>query len=64
MPKIESFFKDDIALLEIQLNVFTEVRILEVVEKFGKFYYEVTPVAGYGSMRVEHLKKKGETNGK
>jgi len=53
------FYKGDIALLEIQTGVFTEVKVLEVIKKFGKFYYRVSPVKGTGEMTVLNLKSNG-----
>lgn len=58
----QQFYKDDQALLEISSGVFTAVKVLEVIEKFGKFYYEVSPIEGAGQMRVEKLIRKHKNN--
>ena len=53
----QQFYKNDKALLEVQTGVFAPVKVLEAIEKFGKWYYEVSPVGGVGQMRVEKLKQ-------
>lgn len=59
--KTSEFYVGDVVELEISTGVYADVKVKEVVNKFGKFYYEVQPVKGRGQMRVEKLLKKANT---
>lgn len=55
--KEQEFYVGDVAYLEISADVYTEVKIIEVKRAYGHTRYEVEPVRGKGTVKVENLIK-------
>ena len=52
------FYRNEIVYWQVDHKVFVEVKILEVIKKFGKNRYIIQPITGKGETMVELLYKK------